>query len=64
LQKVLLELLAFCAAATVNAVQGKADKPEADRLRNAQALASALKLDMKAWFIPDAANYFSRVAKP
>ena len=63
-QKVLLDLLAFCAAATVNAVQGKADRPEGDRLRNAQALASALKLDMKAWFAPDAANYFNRVAKP
>jgi len=63
-QKVLLELLAFCAAATVNAVQGKTDKPEAHRLRNAQALASALKLDMKPWFAPDAANYFSRVSKP
>lgn len=63
-QKTLLDLLAFCAAATVNAVQGKADKPEGDRLQNAKALASALKLDMKAWFAPDAANYFSRVAKP
>jgi len=63
-QKVLLELLAFCAAATVNAVQGKAAKPNGDRLRNAQALASALKLDMKAWFTTDAANYYSHVAKP
>lgn len=63
-QNVLLELLAFCAAAAVDAVQGKADKPESSRLRNAQALASAMKLDMKAWFAPDAANYFSRVAKP
>jgi ParB family chromosome partitioning protein len=63
-QKMLLDLLAFCAAATVNAVQGKADRPEGDRLRNAQVLASALKLDMKAWFAPDAGNYFNRVAKP
>ena len=31
---------------------------------NAAALASALKLDMAAWFTPDAANYFSRVSKP
>src|SRR5581483_7628 len=63
-QKVLLDLLAFCAAATINAVQGKADKQDCCRLRNAQALASALKLDMKAWFTTDAANYLSRVAKP
>jgi ParB family chromosome partitioning protein len=63
-QKTLLELLAFCAAWTVNAVQGKADKPEGRRLRNAQALASALKLDMKVWFTTDAANYYSHVAKP
>jgi ParB family chromosome partitioning protein len=63
-QKVLLELLAVCAAATVHAVQGRSDKPEAHRLRNAQALASAVKLDMKTWFAPDAPNYFDRVSKP
>ena len=63
-QTVLLELLAFCAAATVNAVQGKTDRPGSDRLANAAALASALKLDMKPWLTVDAANYFSRIAKP
>ncbi|MCU1336679.1 MAG: parB-like partition protein [Bryobacterales bacterium] len=63
-QETLLKLLAFCAAATVNAVQGKSDRPEGDRLKNAAALAMALKLDMKAWFAPDAANYFTRIAKP
>lgn len=63
-QETLLKLLAFCAAATVDAVQGKADRPDSDRLTNAAALASALKLDMKEWFTPDAANYFSRVSKP
>ena len=63
-QETLLKLLAFCAATTVYAVRGKADKPESDRLKNAAALASALKLDMKPWFTPDAANYFSRVSKP
>jgi len=52
------------AAATVNAVQGKGDKPDSSRFRNAQALASALKLDMKVWFTTDAANYYSHVAKP
>jgi len=63
-QETLLELLAFCAAATVNAVQGKGDKPESQRLTHAKALSSALGLDMKAWFAPDTANYFSRVSKP
>ena len=28
------------------------------------ARASALKLDMKAWFAPEAANYFGRISKP
>ena len=63
-QETLLKLLAFCAAATVNAVQGKGDKPEGKRLTHAKALASALKLDMNAWFATDVANYFSRVSKP
>jgi ParB family chromosome partitioning protein len=59
-QETLLELLAFCAAATVDAVQGKGG---VKRLSHAKALASALKLDMKIWFAPDAANYFSRVSR-
>lgn len=63
-QDVLLKLLAFCAAATVDAVQGKSDKPDCDRLRNADRLAAALKLDMKAWFTPNAENYYTRVSKP
>lgn len=63
-QDKLLKLLAFCAAATVNAVQAKADIFESDRIKNASELASALKLDMNAWFTPDAPNYFSRVSKP
>jgi len=63
-QERLLRLLAFCAATTVNAVQGKMDRPGSDRLANAAALASALKLDMNRWFTVDAPNYFSRIAKP
>jgi len=61
---VLLDLLAFCAATTINAVRTKNDRPDADRLQHADRLATALKLDMKPWFTPDAANYFSRVSKP
>ncbi len=62
-QDTLLKLLAFCAADTIHAVQGKSDRPEGERLSHVRALASALKLDMTAWFMPDAANYFSRVSK-
>jgi len=61
-QKVLLELLAFCAAVSVNAVQASRDN--AGRLQHAAHLAAALKLDMRPWFAPDAPNYFSRVSKP
>ena len=52
-QTVLLDLLAFCAASTVNAVRAKADKPDAERFAHADALASTLNLDMAAWFTPD-----------
>ena len=63
-QETLLQLLAFCSAVSVNAVQGKGDRPGAERFQHAGALATALKLDMKAWFNPNAANYFTRVSKP
>ena len=63
-QSVLLDLLAFCTAATVNAVQVKSDRPDSGRFQHAAQLASALSLDMKAWFTPTAENYFSRIAKP
>ena len=64
-QGVLLELLAFCAATTINTVRLKGDRPDGERLQHADRLAAAyLKLDIKAWFTPDAANYFSRVSKP
>lgn len=59
----LLNLLAFCAAASVNAVQQKTDRADSDRLVHAGMLAEDLKLDMKKWFTPTAGNYFSRVGK-
>lgn len=61
---VLLDLLAFCAAVSINAVRGKSDRPDAARFGHADKLAAAVSLDMKLWFTPDAANYFSRVSKP
>jgi ParB family chromosome partitioning protein len=63
-QGVLLDVLAFCAATTVNAVQVRSDRQDSGRFQHATMLASALSLDMKAWFMPTAENYFSRIAKP
>ncbi len=59
----LLDLMAFCAARTVNAVQLKGDKPDCKRLQHAERLAAALKLDMTKWFTPTKENYFGRITK-
>ena len=59
----LLQLLAFCAALTINAVQTKTDSANNSRLAQANALASALHIDMNQWFTPTAANFFERVSK-
>ena len=56
-------LLTFCAAQTVNAVLLKADRPDCGRLKHADLVAEAVKLDMAKWFTPTAENYFSRVSK-
>jgi ParB family chromosome partitioning protein len=63
-QETLLDLLAFCAARTVNAVQLKSHSADDERLIHADQVAAALRLDMAAWFKPTAANYFSRIGKP
>lgn len=63
-QDVLLDLLAFCTATTINAVQVKANRPGNRRLTHAEALASSVNLDMTTWFTPTADNYFSRISKP
>jgi ParB family chromosome partitioning protein len=63
-QDTLLDLLACCAACTVNAVQSKSDSPDDERLLHADKLAAALRLDMAQWFRPTAANYFTRIGKP
>jgi len=62
-QQVLLDLLAFCMARTVNAVRTKKDSPDDPRFAYANRLAATLKLDMTAWFTPTAENYFARVSK-
>ena len=63
-QNVLIDLLTFCAACSINAVQTKSDRPENNRLDHAGKLAAALQLDMKPYFTPTAENYFSRIGKP
>jgi ParB family chromosome partitioning protein len=60
---VLLSLLAFCVASTVDAVRTKHDRVPSARLCHADDLAAALKLDMTAWFTPTAENYFGRIDK-
>jgi ParB family chromosome partitioning protein len=44
-------------------VQAKHDHPTCERIAHANALATALKLDMTKWFAPTALNYFSRVGR-
>lgn len=63
-QAVLLDLLTFCAACTLNGVQTKSDRPDAPRLVHAGQFAIVLNLDMTQWFTPTAANYFNRISKP
>jgi len=58
----LLQLLAFCAACSIDAVQKKHERADTSRLALADALAAALGLDMAQWFTPTGANYFSRVS--
>lgn len=63
-QAVLLDLLAFCTALTINAVMMKQDRPDSNRIDHAGKLAAALDLDMATWFKPTADNYFGRISKP
>jgi len=59
----LLELLAYCMACSVNAVQAKADGPGGERLAHADDLAAALKVNMREWFKPTAENYFTKISR-
>ena len=59
----LLQLLAYCAARAVNAIQTKQDRPDCPRLVHAKVLATVLNLEMTEWFTPTADNYFGRVPR-
>jgi ParB family chromosome partitioning protein len=63
-QDVLLDLLAFLAACSVNAVQAKGDSPASDRLTHADQLAGALSLDMSEHWKPTADGFYARLTKP
>jgi ParB family transcriptional regulator, chromosome partitioning protein len=51
------------AAVMIDGIRRKPENSNSGRLRHADMLAVALKLDMNAWFTPTADNYFSRVSK-
>lgn len=58
----LLDLLAFCTAATLNATTSQATSPSA-RVRQADQIAQAVGLDMADWWQPTEATYLGRVKK-
>jgi ParB family transcriptional regulator, chromosome partitioning protein len=63
-QKILLAILAVCAAATVDTVEKRRGVTERDPdTAHAGQLAAALKLDMARYWQPTAASYFARVPK-
>jgi len=63
-QERLLELLAFCAAATVDAVVlPHRESSDAAKVEHANQLAAALQMDMRSWFTPTVENFFGRVSK-
>lgn len=57
----LLDLLAIIAALSIDAVQRKGHRLNDQRFVHADMLAKALRVDISAWFVPTAANYFGRV---
>lgn len=58
-----LDLLAFCAGSSVDAVKKPHDHTTAPRLRHADRLAVSLKLDMAHWWQATASSYLGRVSK-
>ena len=62
-QHVILDLLAFVVAQTINAVQLPHQQSDEGRLAGANTLSKALGLEMANWWAPPAENYFSRIKK-
>lgn len=57
-----LDLLAYCAGCSVNAVKKRHER-DGDRLNHADQLATALSLDMTHWWQPTAESYLRHVPK-
>ena len=62
-QPVVLDLLAYSVALTINGVQSGHVRADSPRLRAADALSQALALDMSNWWQPTAENCFNRIKK-
>jgi ParB family chromosome partitioning protein len=62
-QDALLSLMAFCAAKSLNAVRAKGESAKCHRLQHADAIATALGMDMMKWFTPTAENFFKKIPK-
>lgn len=62
-QDVLLSLLAFCAASSVNAVKDKCDVDTSPRLVHADALAKSQNLDMKVHWTPSVEGFYGKLSK-
>jgi ParB family transcriptional regulator, chromosome partitioning protein len=58
-----LDLLAYCAALSVDAVDRAHEHVRDGRLHHADRLAAALGLDMAEWWQPTAESYLGRVSK-
>jgi ParB family chromosome partitioning protein len=58
-----LDLLAYCAGQSVNAVRKRHERAGTDRLAHADRLATTLGLDMTQWWQPTAESYFRHVPK-
>ncbi|MBN9055279.1 MAG: hypothetical protein J0H80_16260 [Rhizobiales bacterium] len=58
----LLDLLAYAAAKSINAVQHPHYERKSQRA-HAERLAQALKIDMTQWYAPTGENYFGRISK-
>ena len=58
-----LDLLAYCAGCSVNAVKRRHERTGTDRIDHADRLAMTLGLDMTQWWQPTAQSYFRHVPK-
>jgi len=58
-----MELLAFCTAMAVDAVQTKFDRAGRGRLQHADQLAQALRLDMRGYWQGTANGFYGSIPK-